>query len=88
MAARVIAVTVGFMFSALWNFYVGLFCYGMLTVLSEWKHISTSPLRKLGYVFTFPIFMFTYIPISIAALVKKVEWKPIYHTATKRLGAG
>ena len=88
LAARVIDVTVGFMFSALWNFYVGLFCYGMLTVLSEWKHISTSPLRKLGYVFTFPIFMFTYIPISIAALVKKVGWKPIYHTATKRLGAG
>ena len=87
IAARVIDVTVGFMLSALWNFYVGLFFYGLLTVLSEWKHINTSPLRKLGYVFTFPIFMFTYIPISIAALVKKVEWKPIYHTASKQVGA-
>ena len=88
IAARVIDVTAGFMLSALWNFYVGLFFYGLLTVISEWKHISASPLRKLGYVFTFPIFMFTYIPISIAALVKKVEWKPIYHTSTKRVGAG
>lgn len=87
IAARVIDVTVGFMCSALWNFYVGLFFYGLLTVLSEWKHINASPARKVFYVFTFPVFMFTYIPISIAALVKKVEWKPIYHTATKRVGA-
>ena len=29
--------------------------------------------------------MFTYIPISIAALVQKVERKPIYHTATKKI---
>ena len=55
-------------------------------MLSEWKHIQAPALKKLGYVFTFPIFMFTYIPISIAALVRKVEWKPIYHTATKRVG--
>ena len=86
IAARVMDVTLGFMGSALWNFYVGLFVYGLLTVLSEWKHINASPLCKLGYVITFPIFMFTYIPISIAALVKKVEWKPIYHSATKRVG--
>ena len=33
------------------------------------------------YLFTFPIFMFTYVPISAVALVKKVEWKPIYHGA-------
>ena len=34
---------------------------------------------------TFPVFMFTYIPISFAALFMKVEWKPIYHTATKKI---
>ena len=43
-------------------------------------------MQKIGYVFTFPVFMFTYIPISIAALVRKVEWKPNYHSATKRVG--
>lgn len=53
--------------------------------MSEWKHIDAAPVKKLGYVFTFPIFMFTYIPISIAALVQKVEWKPIYHTAGKKI---
>lgn len=24
--------------------------------------------------------MFTYLPIALVALFKKVEWKPIYHT--------
>lgn len=85
IAVRVIRVTVSFISSAVWNFYVGLFLYGLLTVISEWKHIASTPVRKIGYVFTFPIFMFTYIPISIAALVQKVEWKPIHHTATKKV---
>ena len=85
MAARIIHECLGFIGSNLWNFYLGLLAYGMLTVLSEWRHISAAPMQKIGYVFTFPVFMFTYIPISIAALVRKVEWKPIYHTATKKL---
>lgn len=66
------------------SFYLVFFVYGLVTVISEWQHIASTPLRKIGYVFTFPLFMFTYIPIAIAALVKKVEWKPIYHTATKK----
>lgn len=85
LATRIIHETVGFMGSAVWNFYVGLLFYGLITVLSEWRHIDAAPVQKLGYVLTFPISMFTYIPISIAALVQKVEWKPIYHTATKKI---
>ena len=85
LATRIIHETVGFMGSAVWNFYVGLLFYGLITVLSEWRHIDAAPVQKLGYVLTFPIFRFTYIPISCAALVQKVEWKPIYHTATKKI---
>jgi len=33
------------------------------------------------YLFTFPLFMATYIPIAVSAMFKKVEWKPIVHTA-------
>ena len=76
LATRIIHETVGFMGSAVWNFYVGLLFYGLITVLSEWRHIDAAPVQKLGYVL---------IPISIAALVQKVEWKPIYHTATKKI---
>ncbi len=39
------------------------------------------------YTFSFPLFMFTYIPISFAALFMKVEWKPIRHGAAARLPA-
>lgn len=31
-------------------------------------------------MFTFPLFMLTYIPIALVALVKKATWKPIAHT--------
>ena len=84
-AQRIVDVTLGFIASNLWNFYVGLLAYGMRTVASEWRHIDAAPMQKIGYVLTVPIFMFTYIPISVVALVRRVEWKPIYHTATKKL---
>ena len=85
LAAQVIQETVGFLLSAVSNFYLGLLLYGLCTVLSEWRRIQAPAGKKLGYVLTFPIFMLTYIPISIAALVRKVEWKPIYHTATRKV---
>ena len=31
-------------------------------------------------MFTFPLFMLTYIPIALVALVKKCSWKPITHS--------
>ena len=38
------------------------------------------------YTFTFPLFMFTYIPISFAALfASRVTWKPIVHTRSASL---
>ena len=85
IAKRVIDTTLNFLGMAVANFYLGLFLFGMVTTLTEWKQIQVPPLQKLAYMFTFPIFMFTYVPISIAALVKKVEWKPIYHGNRKRL---
>ena len=50
----------------------------------QWKQIRMPGYKKILYVFTFPVFMFTYIPISLAALVQKVEWKPIYHTGSQK----
>ncbi len=71
-----------FVIDTLISFYLGLFMYGVVTVISEWKMIKSTPAKKIGYVFLFPIFMATYIPIAIVALVKKVEWKPIKHFAS------
>lgn len=86
---RILEVAGSFALSTVVSFYLGLLLYGALTVISEWKQIQIPTHKKLLYMFTFPIFMFTYIPISLAALVQKVEWKPIYHTGgQKALGKG
>ena len=60
-----------------------LFVFGACTMFAEWKQIKGAAWKKILYVFTFPLFMLTYIPISLAALVGKVEWKPIRHGLTK-----
>ena len=52
---------------------------GIYTTLTEWKHIHMAWYKKIGYMFTFPIYMLTYIPIAFVAMFKKVEWKPIAH---------
>ena len=66
-------------------YYGILFTLGFITTLTEWKKIHCPGWKKIAYTFTFPFFMFTYIPISIVALFKKVEWKPIAHTVVKSL---
>ncbi len=63
--------------------YITLFLMGLITLITEWDYIDCKPSRIIKYSFTFPIFMFTYIPISIAALFKKVTWAPIKHNVTK-----
>jgi len=65
------------------NGYACMFLIGAITTCSEWKKICCTPLRKIMYAFTFPLFMFTYAPLAIIALFKKVEWKPIHHTVIK-----
>lgn len=79
MIPLILDTALGFAWSAVCNFYVGLLIYGLLTILCEWRQIQIPWYKKLLYIATFPIFMFTYVPISLVALVRKVEWKPIYH---------
>ena len=65
--------------------YVVLFLVGVFTTITEWKRIHTTPLRKVLYTVTFPLFMLTYIPISMVALFsRKVQWKPIEHHRADR----
>ena len=61
--------------------YVLLFVAGALTTVTQWSHIRAKNWKKVLYTFTFPIFMATYVPITIFALFGKVEWKPIEHHA-------
>ena len=59
--------------------YFLLLLVGAITTVTQWKRIRTTPVKKVLFTFTFPLFMLTYIPICVAAVFSKVEWKPIEH---------
>ena len=65
--------------------YLLLFGVGLITVITERKHIRCSTRKKVKSIFTFPLFILTYIPISIHALFARVEWKPITHSVAIHL---
>lgn len=67
-------------FFCLFNYVMFMFVYGVLTTFVEWNSIHASTGRKIGSMFTFPLFMLTYIPIALVALVKKCTWKPTSHS--------
>ena len=67
------------------NMYLMLVFIATVTTATQWKNIHTTSFKKLAYIFTFPFFMFTYIPITIVAFFKKVEWQPIEHSRAKTL---
>lgn len=67
------------------NLYLTMFFIGAITTITEWKKICCSNIKKVLYAFTFPIFMITYIPISVIAPFTKLEWKPINHNKSLTL---
>ncbi len=68
--------------STILSFY-GMFCaLGAITTICEWHQIHCKPWKKVLFTFTFPLFMLTYVPISVIALFKKVEWAPITHSVS------
>lgn len=64
------------------SFYAMFYALGAITTITEWKQIHCPTSKKLIYTFTFPLFMLTYVPISIIALFKKVKWEPIKHSVS------
>lgn len=62
------------------SMYGTLFVLGAITTATEWSRIHATAAEKVKAVLTFPIFMFTYLPIAISAIFAKAEWKPIVHS--------
>ena len=62
------------------SYLLVMFVFGALTTFVEWDSFRSTRGNKIKYMFTFPFFMATYIPIALVALVKKAEWKPIKHS--------
>lgn len=72
-------LTLGFM-------YITFFAMGLLTTITEFKHIHCpAKWRIVTNLFTFPLFMFTYIPLTVAALFLRVDWVPTPHDVSVTL---
>lgn len=81
----IIRETTKSIFMSFLNSYFIFFALGVVTTITEWKKINTTKINKIKYMFTFPLFIFTYMPISLVALFKKIEWKPITHNISKSI---
>ena len=66
--------------------YLTFFFMGITTTISERRHIHCPQRwRIVTNLFTFPLFMFTYIPLTVAALFLKVDWVPTPHDVSVTL---
>ena len=66
--------------------YSMMFIVGFFTTITEWKNIKCAKWKRLLYMFTFPIFIFTFIPVTLWALTfGKSDWKPIKHGVQKSI---
>lgn len=65
---------------ALAGTYSSMFLIGALTLLTEWKRIRAATGKKIQSLFTFPLFMMTFVPIALIAPFRKFQWQPIAHT--------
>ncbi|MDY2777005.1 MAG: glycosyltransferase family 2 protein [Collinsella sp.] len=79
MCVGSIVMTLGYM-------YLTFFVMGLFTTVTERSHIHCpSTWRIVANLFTFPLFMFTYIPLTVAALFLKVDWVPTPHDVSVTL---
>ena len=62
------------------SLYLTVFVLGVITTITEWDNIYCSATKKVWYAITFPVFMFTYIPIVIVSLFHNPAWQPIHHS--------
>ena len=65
MLRRILPGTLGSIAFAGVNFYLLMFSIGFITLVTEWNKILAPANKKIKSLFTFPLFMITYVPISL-----------------------
>lgn len=71
---------------ALLGTYASFLAVGALTLYTEWDRIRATKAEKIRSAFAFPVYMITFLPISITALFRKFQWQPIEHKAAISAG--
>ena len=74
-----------FVFKTIGSLWLSLMIIGAITVGMEWDRIETNNWAKIKHLLLFPLFLLSYLPISIQALFTKVHWAPIEHHSTEEL---
>lgn len=83
---RELEMCIGSIIFTLGYMYLTFFMMGLTTTFTEIKHIHCpQKWRIVTNLFTFPLFMFTYIPLAVAALFLKVDWVPTPHDVSVTL---
>lgn len=67
------------------SFYLTFFLLAVLTTITERKNIKAKTSHLVANLFTFPVFMLSYVPIALVAAVRKVDWVPTRHTISKSI---
>lgn len=65
--------------------YGSVFVLGAIVTALEWKNIKATAKEKLIFTLTFPAFLATFVPLSVAALFKNVKWDPIKHNKVESI---
>ena len=72
-------------FSGIGGSYLILFLFGLCAVWKERRHIRCTPSRIVRYIFTFPLFIFSFCIAVIIAAFSKPQWKHIDHNVAVTL---
>lgn len=62
--------------------YMLLFFLGVMAGACEWERIRGDKRRVILYFFTFPIFIFSFLPIAVISMFSKNKWEPVFHRPT------
>ena len=60
--------------------FISMMAMAAWTLLTERKRVYATAWQKIKGVLTFPLYVLTWLPISLLSMFRKFEWVPIEHT--------
>ena len=82
-AVAIIPETIQTAITFILQYYFIFFAFGLVAVITEWDRIISTSAKKILFLFTYPIFMVTYVPMCFLALFSGNRWVPIKHTKSR-----